>query len=132
MDLRQLEYVEAVARLRNFTRAAAELHVAQPALSLAIRKLEAELGVQLFERTSRRVTVTDAGDSFVRTATRVLRDAGALRQDMARYAAGSSGVVRVSAWYHVDPDLDLLRTFIRDVPSIEISIVELPADAALE
>ena len=58
MDLRQLQSVEAVARLRNFTRAAEELRVAQPALSLAIRTLETELGVRLFERTSRRVTVT--------------------------------------------------------------------------
>ena len=62
-------YVEAVARNANFTRAAAELHVAQPALSVAIRRLEAELGVRLFERTSRRVSLTPAGTAFLDRAS---------------------------------------------------------------
>ena len=60
VELRQLVYAEAVARHRHFTRAAEELHVAQSALSHQIRRLEAELGTELFERTSRRV-VADRG-----------------------------------------------------------------------
>ena len=54
MDFRSLGYFETVARLGSFTRAAAELHVAQPALSVAIKKLEGELGVPVFARQSRR------------------------------------------------------------------------------
>src|SRR2546423_5032434 len=63
MELRQLRYVEAVARHRHFTRAAEELHVAQSALSHQIKRIEGELGSELFERTSRRVTPTDAGEA---------------------------------------------------------------------
>ena len=63
MELRQLAYAEAVARHRHFTRAAEELHVAQSALSHQIRRLEAELGTELFERTSRRVVPTEAGEA---------------------------------------------------------------------
>ena len=58
VELRQLRYVEAVARHRHFTRAADELHVAQSALSQQVRRLEAELGTELFERTSCSVMVT--------------------------------------------------------------------------
>ena len=65
MDIRQIEFVDAVARHGNFTRAANELHVAQPAVSAAIRHLEDELGVRLFERTSRHVALTDAGEAFL-------------------------------------------------------------------
>lgn len=79
MDLRQLRYFEAVARHRHFTRAAGELHVAQSALSQAVRRLEAELGVELFERTSRQVRLTAAGEVVLERAGRVLAEADALR-----------------------------------------------------
>jgi LysR family cyn operon transcriptional activator len=82
MDLRQLGYVEAVARHASFTRAAAELHVAQPALSHAVPSVEAKLGLQLFERTSRHVVITDAGQAFVaraRNFTGQSRQADAVR-----------------------------------------------------
>src|SRR4051812_50073738 len=61
MELRQLRYVEAIERHRHFTRAAEELHVAQSALSHQVRRLEAELGTELFARTSRTVVPTEAG-----------------------------------------------------------------------
>jgi DNA-binding transcriptional LysR family regulator len=80
MELRQLQYFEAVARHAQFTRAAAELHVAQPSVSEQIRKLEAELGVALFHRTKRRVMLTDAGARFLpraRATVQLLYDARA-------------------------------------------------------
>jgi DNA-binding transcriptional LysR family regulator len=128
MDLRQIAYVEAVARNANFTRAAAELHVAQPALSVAIRRLETELGVRLFERTSRRVSLTPAGSAFLDRAARVSREVDALALEMREYAGGIRGRLRLSAWYHAEPDLvDFMRDFTAANPSVEVSIQELPA-----
>lgn len=72
MELRQLRYAEAVARHRHFTRAAQELHVAQSALSHQIRRLETELGTVLFERTSRRVVPTEAGEALADRARHIL------------------------------------------------------------
>ena len=132
MDLRQIAYVEAVARNANFTRAAAELHVAQPALSVAIRRLEVELGVRLFERTSRRVSLTPAGAAFLDRAARVSREVDALANEMRDYAGGIRGRLRLSAWYHVEPDLvDFMRDFTAANPLVEVSIQELPAAETL-
>ncbi len=63
MELRQLVYFEAVARLGGFSRAAEQVHIAQPAISAQIRHLERELGTALFERITRRVGLTQAGPS---------------------------------------------------------------------
>src|SRR4051794_22202612 len=69
MELRQVEHFLAVARCGSFTAAAQEVHVVQSALSASIRKLEAELGTPLFERTTRRVALTEAGRALVRRRT---------------------------------------------------------------
>ena len=133
MDLRQLEYVDAVGRHLSFTRAAEELHVAQPALSFAIRHLESELGVRLFDRTSRRVSLTDAGQAFVDTARRVLGDVAQLKTDMSHYADGTRGVLRTSWWYHLDPQgVAFLRRYSAANPGVQVSVVECPAPAALD
>jgi DNA-binding transcriptional LysR family regulator len=73
MELRQLEYFAAVAAERNFTRAAAKLHVAQPGVSAQIRQLERELGQPLLDRSGRVTTLTEAGKAvlpFARAAQR--------------------------------------------------------------
>jgi DNA-binding transcriptional LysR family regulator len=133
MDLRQLHYVMAVAESGSFTRAAENLHVAQPALSVSIRRLERELGVRLFERTSRRVTLTDAGEAFVRRARRVVSETDELTTDMAAFAAGNRGRLRISAWYHVEPRLtDFLRDLTAEIPEIDVTIVELPSTEAID
>lgn len=78
LSLRDLEYVVALADQRSFGKAAVQCRVSQPALSTQIRKLEAFLGITLFERTTRRVLVTPAGDSVVQQARRVLEEAAKL------------------------------------------------------
>src|SRR5215217_4684543 len=95
MELHQLVYFEAVARLLHFTRAAEELHVAQPSVSAQIRKLEAELGAALFHRMKRRVQLTDAGVELlprVRGVLQQLEEARAAVQEVGALARGRLAV----------------------------------------
>src|SRR5215212_5793536 len=97
MELRQLRYAEAVARHRHFTRAAEDLHVAQSALSHQIKRLEAELGTELFERTSRSVVPTEAGEAFAARARRILAEVEEVRDDIDELAGLVRGRVSVGA-----------------------------------
>jgi LysR family transcriptional activator of glutamate synthase operon len=97
MELRQLAYAEAVARHRHFTRAAEELHVAQSALSHQIRRLEAELGTRLFERTSRRVVPTEAGEALATRARRVLAEVEGVRGELDELRGLVRGRISVGA-----------------------------------
>ena len=80
MELRHLRYFVAVAEELHFRRAAQRLHIAQPAVSEQVRKLESELGVELFDRTHRNVALTDAGSALLTQAYRVLRQVEAARE----------------------------------------------------
>jgi DNA-binding transcriptional LysR family regulator len=90
MELRQLKYFVAVAEELHFRRAAERLYVAQPAVSEQVRKLEAELGVRLFDRTNRRVAITEAGSALLEEGRRVLAQAEAA-QLAARNARDRAG-----------------------------------------
>lgn len=132
MDIRQIEFVDAVARHGNFTRAANELHVAQPAVSAAIRHLEDELGVRLFERTSRHVALTDAGEAFLSGARRVLADLSDLLDAMREFTQGTRGVLRTSWWHQTDPQMvRYLSDYTITNPGVEVSIVEWSTSESL-
>ena len=96
MELRHLRYFTAVAETRHFGRAAQRLHLAQPALSQAIRQLEAELGASLFVRTTRQVDLTPAGEFLLTEARRVLAAVEDGIRGVRRIAEGHRGLVRVA------------------------------------
>lgn len=97
MELRQLGYFEAVVRCGGFTRAAESLRIAQPAVSAQIQRLEAELGTPLLLRTTRRVSLTAAGELFLVRARRILGELDAARSDLAELAAVLRGHVTLAA-----------------------------------
>jgi LysR family transcriptional regulator, transcription activator of glutamate synthase operon len=82
MELRQLRYLDAVARHRSFTQAALDLHVAQSAISQQVRRLERELGAELLRRTTRRVEVTEMGELVLARARRALAEVDGARADL--------------------------------------------------
>lgn len=123
MDLRQLRYFVAVAEERHFGRAAARLHMAQPPLSQAIRGLETDLGVQLLERTTRRVDLTEAGAAYLEQARKILAEVEEAGHQARRVAAGSVGRLALgcvgSATYSLLPAL--ARGLSEQLPGIDFA-----------
>ena len=126
MELRHLRYFVAIAEEGSFTRAAERLWIAQPGLSTQIRRLENELGVQLFERHTRGVSLTDAGELFLERARTVLAAAEEARCTGRDLGAGLVGSVRLGiatgAQWRLVPSL--LRQFGRERPEVEVTVVE--------
>jgi DNA-binding transcriptional LysR family regulator len=134
MELRHLRYFVAVAEELHFRRAAERLHVAQPAVSEQVRKLEAELGVRLFDRNHRSVSLTDAGNAMLDEARRVLVQAEAA-QLAARQADGRAiGRLRVGYLPDALPVAvpRLLRRFSAVAPGIRVSLESGTARQLLE
>jgi DNA-binding transcriptional LysR family regulator len=126
MELRHLRYFVAIAEERSITRAAERLWVAQPGLSTQMRRLESELGVQLFERHSRGIDLTQAGELFLeraRTAMAAADVAAATGRDLEAGVAGSVrvGVAGGPAWPSMS---DFLQRFSRERPHVELSVVQ--------
>jgi DNA-binding transcriptional LysR family regulator len=123
MELRQLQYFVAVARHGQFTRAAEELWITQPALSQQVRRLEAELGVALLRRTSRGVVPTPAGEALLARAETVLAEVAAARADMDRHAGATRGRVRVAATAADAPRLPAaLAAFHQAHPGLQVAM----------
>lgn len=130
MLLRHLRYLLAVADHGGFTRAAEALHVSQPTLSQQIRQLEETLGVTLFDRTSRTVKPTDAGEAYIECARRVLVELEAGKRALHDVKDLSRGTLRLAMTptfmaYLVGP---LVRDFAARFPGIHLQIFELSMD----
>lgn len=130
MLLRHLRYLLAVADHGGFTRAAEALHVSQPTLSQQIRQLEETLGVSLFDRTSRTVKPTDAGEAYIECARRVLVELEAGKRALHDVKDLSRGTLRLAMTptfmaYLVGP---LVRDYVARYPNIHLQIFELSMD----
>lgn len=114
----------AVAEELHFGRAAARLHMAQPPLSQYIRLLERDLGVKLFERSTRSVRLTAAGDSLLEPARRVLAEASVARRTVQAASAGEVGRVRIGFARATSYDAlpRLTRAVTSDLPGIELAL----------
>src|SRR4051812_36566161 len=126
MELRHLRYFVAIAEERSFTRAAERLWVAQPGLSTQIRRLESELGVQLFDRHTRGVDLTDAGELFLERARTALAAADTARSTGHDLADGLVASVRLglvpgAGWPGTSA---LLGHFGRERPAVELTVVD--------
>lgn len=126
MNLQQLAYVVAVAEQRHFTRAAADLQVAQPSLSAAVRSLETELGAPLFHRGRGQVSLTPAGEALLPFAKRILADVETARAEVAALTDRRGGRVRLGATPSLSTSLlpGVLRDFRLRYPGIEVGLVE--------
>jgi len=126
MTLTELRYVVAVARERHFGRAAEACFVSQPTLSVAVKKLEDELDVKLFERGSSEVSVTPLGEEIVRQAQTVIEQAAAIKQIAKRGKDPVSGPLRLGVIYTVGPYLlpELVRHAIERVPQMPLVLQE--------
>lgn len=126
MELRQLRYFVEAARLSNFTRAAERLRVAQPALSQQIGNLEQELGIRLFERSGRGVTLTRAGEAFFIGAERTLAEVRRAEDEARMFVDFPKGKVRIGTLDSlVQARLPrILVEFGQRYPGVEVSIRE--------
>jgi len=132
IDLLQLEQFVAVARAKNVTRAAEELHLSQSALSRAIQKLEEQLGQPLFERKPREVVLTDFGELLLESAKEILK----LVEDRFSYLseAGQQGRIRLGAIPTIAPYFlpRLLREFSTEHPNISVLVQEDTTDSLIK
>jgi LysR family transcriptional regulator, hydrogen peroxide-inducible genes activator len=126
MTLTELKYIVAVARERHFGKAAEACFVSQPTLSVAVKKLEEELDVKLFERSANEVTVTPLGEAIVRQAQSVLEQAANIKDIAKRGKDPLAGPLKLGVIYTIAPYLlpDLVRQVITHSPQMPLMLQE--------
>ena len=126
MTLTELKYIVAVARERHFGKAAEACYVSQPTLSVAVKKLEEELEVKLFERSANEVTVTHLGEEIVRQAQSVLEQAANIKEIAKRGKDPLTGPLTLGLIYTIGPYLlpDLVRQMIKQTPQMPLMLQE--------
>ncbi|MFD5143615.1 LysR family transcriptional regulator [Streptomyces sp. NPDC058401] len=134
MELRQLEYFVAVAEEQNFTRAAERVHISQSGVSAQIRRLEEELGAELFDRSSRTATLTVAGKAALEHARTALAATGALAQAVGEVTGLIRGRLTVGmvVGCTITPLFDALAAFHRAHPGVEIALLEDNSDRLVQ
>ena len=126
MELRQLRYFATVARELNFTRAAARLRVAQPALSRQVKQLEQELGVPLLNRNNRKVSLTEHGQSFLVEAESILQQSERAMQKARATEQRSLNIAYVWGLFHSTVP-QVLQNFRKLVPTVSLNLSDLSA-----
>lgn len=134
MELRALRYFAVVVEAGSLTAAAARLRLSQPSLSVAIGKLETELGVRLLVRSPRGVEPTSAGRTLLDAASRLLGDADDIADTLRRHGSGYAGTLTIAAvpalmWRRLP---ELLRAYAAEVPEVEVNLVDPPPWAAID
>ncbi|MFY8116618.1 MAG: LysR family transcriptional regulator, partial [Roseateles sp.] len=126
MTLTELRYIVAVARERHFGRAAEACYVSQPTLSVAIKKLEEELEVKIFERGGSEVSVTPLGEDIVRQAQSVIEQANAIKEIAKRGKDPLAGPLRLGIIYTIGPYLlpELVKHSIEHYPQMPLILQE--------
>ncbi|MCX5001236.1 LysR substrate-binding domain-containing protein [Streptomyces sp. NBC_00638] len=134
MELRQLEYFVAVAEERSFTRAAERVHISQPGVSAQIRRLERELGADLFDRSARTATLTAAGKAALGPARAALAAAGAVGQavDEVSHLIRGRLTIGMVMGCTLAPLFDALAGFHQAHPGVELSLLEDNSDRLVE
>lgn len=134
MNLRELEYLVAVAQFKHFGKAAAHCNVSQPALSMQLKKLEEELGVTLFERNNKQVLITPMGTKITMRARMILQQANDLKQ----FASGATdiftGELKLGAFPTLAPYYlpHIAPKIMQEMPDIHLLLVEEKTDILIE
>lgn len=126
MEMHQLRYVVAVARVGNFSRAAEQCHVAQPSLSQQIQKLEDELGERLFDRMKREVKLTPHGEAFLRRAVKILEEVDAAKREAKDATDLLRGTVTIGVLPTIAPYLlpAAVAEFMKKYPGVQMVVHE--------
>lgn len=135
MDSRQMEYVVAIVEEGSFTNAAARHHIAQSALSHQVARLEAELGVRIFDRTSRSVRLSDAGQVVLPFVRQILQDIASARTALDELAGAMRGSLRIGMTQTASQTLNLVALigkFHRRHPDIELTTMTGPGGELVE
>lgn len=134
MTLQQLKYLITIDHYRSFASAANALDVTQPTLSGMISKLEEELDVKLFERTSRRVITTSMGLNIVNQAKKVLMEANKIHEMVSESKGAVSGEFHIAVGPSIAPYIlpEFIRRYISDYPDVILSVEEMRPDAMIK
>jgi len=134
ITLREMKYAVTLAQFENFSKAAAELYISQPSLSQAIKKLETELGLQLFERKGAGFSLTPHGSAFVTEAEKILAMTEEMEAKLRKlsHAYAQRIVFGISPFYSKYYLPKCLPQFKKAYPNIEVTVVELPSKSLEE
>jgi len=134
MTITQLKYVLAVAEHQNFTKAAKNVFVTQPTLSMQIQKLEDELDIQIFDRAKKPIQLTEVGKKLVVQARNIVNESDRMRDVVDQQKGFIGGEFTLGIIPTIMPTLlpMFLGTYIKKFPKVKLKIVELPTDSIIE